>query len=109
VLAQPQPAGDPGQRPGADHRRPVQGEDALADLGPAPEEQLSGDQLDDGVAEELQPLVVAIDLGGVLVGEGAVRQRALEQAFVLEGDLEALLQRLELGTGGGVLGRALRR
>ena len=50
-----------------DQSRPICGEAALLDVGEHVEEVDGGDELDDGVAEELQPLVV-LDLGlGLLV------------------------------------------
>ncbi len=56
-----------GQRAGADHRRAIERQRALAGLGVAPVEHLRRDQLQHGVAEELQPLVVGSALVSVLV------------------------------------------
>ena len=82
------------------------GELALAGVGEAAVEGLGDDQAEDGVAEELELLVVGARVGealGVgLVGERAVGEGELEQRGVLEGVAEngGQVER-GLGLGGG--------
>ena len=60
-----------------DHGRAQLGQLSLGQAGVAAEQRVGDDQPEDRVAEELQPLVGG--RVGVLVGEGAVRQRAVQR------------------------------
>ena len=81
--------GDPGKPGGADDRSPASGELALVGVGIAVVERLRDDQVDDGVAEELQPLVRLDALLGLLVGEAAVDERASDEGGIGDGEAEA--------------------
>jgi hypothetical protein len=56
------------------------------------EEVLGRDQLEDGVAEVLEPLVVSRPAFGVLVVVGAMGQRLPEQGDVVEADAQRPLE-----------------
>jgi hypothetical protein len=100
VLAEVDTARRGRQRAGADDGGSVQGQGALPGLRVAAIQQLGGDQLEDGVAEKLEALVVARAVG-VLVRVGAVGERLQEQVAVIEGDPELALQRHQaLGIAG---------
>jgi len=53
-------------------------------------ERLGDDEADDGVAEELEALVMAGGLVGMLVEPGPVDEGAREQRGVIEGEPEPL-------------------
>ena len=55
------------------------GQEALVLVGIAVEQEAADGQADDGIAIELEPLVVAGDEGGVLVEVGAVDERLPDQ------------------------------
>lgn len=56
-------------------------------------EPVGRDQAEDGVSQELEPLVVFPE--SVLVGEGSVGQGLVEQAAILEPVAEALFESIE--------------
>jgi len=99
VLAQVQLLGQRRQRIGVDHGRADLGQLALVGARPVLVEVLGTDQLEDGVAQVLEALVVAGREVGALVGEGAVGEGLLEEGDVAEGDPDALLELLQAGAG----------
>jgi len=68
-------AGEARQAGRADDRRTTRRQDALVVLGVAPVERLGDREIDGRVTEELQALVMARRLAGVLVEPARVRQR----------------------------------
>jgi hypothetical protein len=98
ALGQREAAADVGERGRGDKGGAERGELAFARVGEPPEELLADDEVDDGVAEELEALEVPrLPVRRVLVQVRAVRKRAREQRRVAEavpGDLaRPLLQR----------------
>jgi hypothetical protein len=66
-------------------------------------QELGGDQLQDGVAEVLEALVVARRQVRALVGEGAVGDGFQQEVGIAEVDPYLLLEKLEgLGEGDGL-------
>jgi hypothetical protein len=57
-------------------------------------EVLGGDQLEDGVAQVLEPLVVRRTAFGMLVVIGAMRQRLPQQGDVMEANAQCPLELL---------------
>ena len=82
-------AGEPGR---ADDRRAARREHPLVVAGMALVERLGHGQAHDGVAEELEALVVARRGVGVLVQPAAVDERLPEQVAIADGKPEALRQ-----------------
>src|SRR5262249_36984630 len=95
VVAQAELLGQGGERVRVDHGGAELRH--LAFLGPRPdlEQVLGRDELQDGVAQVLQPLVVARRHVRTLVGERAVGQGLPQQRGVTEGDADLLLELLE--------------
>ncbi len=90
MLAEADRAGHLRQRAGVDHRGAELGQPSLGEVGVVGVERLGHDDAEHGVAEELQPLV-----GGeptVLVGEGPVRERALQELSAHVGVAEGLTE-----------------
>ena len=86
-------AGREAREPGrADDRRAARGQDALVVGRVAPVQGLGHGEADDGVAEELEALVVPGRGVGVLVQPAAVDQRLDEQVAIADGKPEALRQ-----------------
>jgi len=80
---------------GVDHRRTDLCQFAFGRGGPDLVEELGRDQLEDGVAEVLEPFVVAAIEARVLVRIGAVRERLFEQRRITERDTDLLLELVE--------------
>lgn len=99
VLAKLDPAGEAGEAARADDGGPTGGQDSLVVLGVACVQRLGDDEADDGVAEELEALVVAGGLVRMLVQPRSVDEGARKQRGVVEGEPEPL----------GELGRRTRR
>ena len=78
VIAELEFAGDLGQRPVAHQARAHSGKVAFRGVGPALEQQRGNGEVQQRIAEKLQPFVVRI-------AAAAVGQGLLEQAGVLEG------------------------
>jgi hypothetical protein len=94
VVAEVDPAGEPRQPGAADDRRSARRQDTLVVLG--------DDEADNGVAEELEALVVAACLVRVLMEPGSVDEGAGQQRRVAEGEPESLGK---LGRGSRQAGR----
>ena len=77
VGAEVELAGHPGQGPHLDYRGPQLGQLPFGQVRVVAEQGVGHDQAEDGVAEELQPLVRRGVV--VLVGEGAVGQSTFER------------------------------
>ena len=90
VVAEVDPAGKPSQAGRAHDRRPARGQDALVVVGTAVVERLGDDEADDGVAEELEALVVADRVVRVLVLPRAVDERAGQERRVAKPEPEPL-------------------
>ena len=84
LLAEPQPARDRGQRAAAHQRRPVAAQVALVGVRVLAKQQHRDGEVEHRVAEELEPLVVAL-------AGAAVRERRVEQRRVAESVPEARL------------------
>ena len=93
----PEPLGQLGERDGVDQGRPELGQLALVVPGEAPEEVLADDQLEDRVAQVLEPLVVVAGAArlAALVVPGGVGHRLAEQGRPPEVDLQAGRQVVE--------------
>ena len=72
------------------HRRPARREDPLIVVGSTPVEGLRDHQAHHGIAEELEALVVADRILGVLVLPRAVDERAGQERRVAEPEPEPL-------------------
>ncbi len=81
----------PVDQPGAQH-----GEAALRHLGETAVKLLGHGELQDGVTEELEPLVVGQALA-LFVAEGGVGERLAQERFVGERVAEAALEIVEPG------------
>ena len=92
-LAEAELAGDLGQAELVDDAGAGLGQLALVALGRRVHEQVPDDEVEDGVAEELEPLVVGPAPRGVLVEVRLVRQRALEAGAIAEDVAEAAFER----------------
>ena len=98
-LAEVEALAEAGQRHRVDQRRAQLGELALVVGGEAPEQVLADDQLEHGVAEVLETLVVVARtarLAALVVPRG-VGHRLAEQLETPEADPEPLLQGVEAG------------
>ena len=60
-LVEPELESDRRERVAIDQRSAASGQEALVLVGEALVEEAADDEADDGVAEELEPLVVAVD------------------------------------------------
>ena len=98
-LAEVEALAEPGQRDGVDQRRAQLGQLALVVGGEAAEEVLADDQLEHGVAEVLEPLVVVTRAArlAALVVPRRVGHGLAEQLEAPEADPEALLEGVEAG------------
>jgi len=83
-LAEPERAGDLGEPGFADDLRARHAELALAELGIARHQAMADHQIEDGVAEELEPFVILAALLLLLVAPARVTQGALEQGAIGE-------------------------
>ena len=81
-----------GEAGGADDRRAAGGQDALVVGRVAAVQRLGDGEADDGVAEELETLVVTRRGVGVLVQPAAVNERLGQQVAIVDGESEALRQ-----------------
>src|SRR5262245_51626011 len=96
-LGQPQLAGALRQALRRHQQRPRLALGALVALGLAPVQQVRDHEAEHRIAQELERLVVAQLARGVLVGAAGVRERAVEQADVLEAVAEPVFQGPEQG------------
>ena len=85
VSVEPQIEAKRGEGVTVDERRATRGEEALVLVGKALVEQAADDEADDGVAEELEALVVPRDGAGILVEVGAVDECLADQRPGLSG------------------------
>src|SRR5690606_18740535 len=90
VIAQAEAAGQHGQGLALDQARAQARQLAFAGLREALEQRLAGDEVEDGVAEEFQALVVA-------PGEAAMGEGQEQQLLVLKGVSELALKAIEWG------------
>ena len=96
VVAEGQPLRLTGERRRGHERRLHPGFLPLVELGKLAEEQVGHDEAQDGVAEELERLVVDHAAAGILVGPRRMGHRVLEQPAVPEPVVNRAFQRLEL-------------
>ena len=92
VRAELEPGRQPGEPRRADDRCPPGGQHALVVARVAPVEGLGDGEADDGVAQELEALVVTGRGVGMLVQPAAVDERLGQQVAVVDGKPEALRQ-----------------
>ena len=92
VRAELEPGGQPGEAGRAHDRGAARGQHALVVGRVAPVQGLGDGEADDGVAEELEPLVVTGRGVRVLVQPAAVDERLGQQVAVVDGKPEALRQ-----------------
>jgi hypothetical protein len=84
VVTEAEPRREPGQALGVDDRRPQPRQLALVGCLVGVVEVLGGDQLEDRVAEILQPFVVGRPTLRMLVVVGAMGQRLPQQGDVVK-------------------------
>ena len=92
VAAQAQLRGDGVQALLTHQASPQPGHPALGHVGEAPEQRVRHHHAQNGVAQELQPLVALAAGGTALVCIGAVRQRGLQKPSVTEAVAEFFLK-----------------
>lgn len=93
ILAQPQPLRHLVQALLAHERRADARQVALGQIRVAVEQIVRRHHAEHGVAQKLQPLVAA-EAAAVLVGVGAVVERALEQFLVFKRVIQPFFQRM---------------
>jgi hypothetical protein len=92
VIAEAEPGSQPGQALGVDDRGPEPSQLPFVGRLVGVEEMLGRDQLEDRVAEVLQPLVVRRPTLRMLVVVGAMGQRLPEQGDVVKSNTKRPLE-----------------
>ena len=95
-VAQGQIASALGQRAAIHQLGPGLGQRPFAEVGKLLEQRARQDQLEDGVAEELQPLV-CLNRSALFVGNGRMGERKSQQIHIVEFEFQKALEIVELG------------